>query len=94
MDDSRRLLQRPSGESSPGGEGASAGELDLALGTRRSPRVASLKERFGLEGYVISAVHLLKGIGILAGLEVMEVPGRRATSTRTTRGKPVMRWRR
>jgi 2,3-bisphosphoglycerate-independent phosphoglycerate mutase len=34
-----------------------------------------LKERFGIDGYVISAVHLIKGIGILAGLEVMEVPG-------------------
>jgi 2,3-bisphosphoglycerate-independent phosphoglycerate mutase len=33
------------------------------------------KERFGIEGYVISAVHLLKGIGIYAGLEVLEVPG-------------------
>jgi 2,3-bisphosphoglycerate-independent phosphoglycerate mutase len=35
----------------------------------------TLKERFGIEGYVISAVHLLKGIGILAGLEVLDVPG-------------------
>jgi 2,3-bisphosphoglycerate-independent phosphoglycerate mutase len=34
-----------------------------------------LKERFGIDGYVISAVHLIKGIGILAGLEVIEVPG-------------------
>jgi 2,3-bisphosphoglycerate-independent phosphoglycerate mutase len=35
----------------------------------------TLKERFGMDGYVISAVHLIKGIGILAGLEVLEVPG-------------------
>jgi 2,3-bisphosphoglycerate-independent phosphoglycerate mutase len=35
----------------------------------------TLKERFGIEGYVISAVHLLNGIGIFAGLEVLEVPG-------------------
>jgi len=35
----------------------------------------TLKQRFGIEGYVISAVHLLKGIGIFAGLEVLEVPG-------------------
>src|SRR4030066_1389356 len=41
----------------------------------RSPQMTTLKERFGSEGYVISAVHLLKGIGILAGLEVLEVPG-------------------
>jgi 2,3-bisphosphoglycerate-independent phosphoglycerate mutase len=44
-------------------------------GQGRSPQMVTLKERFGIEGYVISAVHLLKGIGILAGLEVVEVPG-------------------
>ncbi len=40
-----------------------------------SPRMVTLKERFGMDGYVISAVHLIKGIGMLAGLEVLEVPG-------------------
>ncbi|MFB3883903.1 MAG: cofactor-independent phosphoglycerate mutase [Thermodesulfobacteriota bacterium] len=44
-------------------------------GQGRSPQMVTLKERFGIEGYVISAVHLLKGIGILAGLETLEVPG-------------------
>jgi 2,3-bisphosphoglycerate-independent phosphoglycerate mutase len=44
-------------------------------GQGRSPQMITLRERFGIEGYVISAVHLLKGIGILAGLEVLEVPG-------------------
>ena len=44
-------------------------------GQGRSPRMITLKERFGMDGYVISAVHLIKGIGILAGLEVLEVPG-------------------
>jgi len=40
-----------------------------------SPKMITLKERFEMDGYVISAVHLIKGIGILAGLEVLEVPG-------------------
>jgi 2,3-bisphosphoglycerate-independent phosphoglycerate mutase len=44
-------------------------------GQGRSPHMTTLVERFGIEGYVISAVHLLKGIGILAGLEALEVPG-------------------
>src|SRR4030043_708462 len=44
-------------------------------GQGRPPQMTTLKKRFGIEGYVISAVHLLKGIGILAGLEVLEVPG-------------------
>ncbi len=44
-------------------------------GQGRSPQMVTLKERFGIEGYVISAVHLVKGIGLLAGLEVLPVPG-------------------
>ena len=44
-------------------------------GQGRTPQMITLKEHFGIEGYVISAVHLLKGIGILAGLKVLEVPG-------------------
>ncbi len=42
-------------------------------GTR--PAVPSLKTRFGLEGSVISAVDLVNGIGRLAGLEPIKVPG-------------------
>jgi 2,3-bisphosphoglycerate-independent phosphoglycerate mutase len=44
-------------------------------GQGRSPRMVTLKAQYGLDGYVISAVHLIKGIGILAGLKVLEVPG-------------------
>jgi 2,3-bisphosphoglycerate-independent phosphoglycerate mutase len=44
-------------------------------GQGRSPRMNTLKDRFGIEGCVISAVHLIKGIGMLAGLDVFEVPG-------------------
>jgi 2,3-bisphosphoglycerate-independent phosphoglycerate mutase len=44
-------------------------------GQGQSPQMTTLKDRFGVEGYVISAVHLLKGIGTYAGLEVLEVPG-------------------
>ncbi|HSB04731.1 MAG TPA: cofactor-independent phosphoglycerate mutase [Thermodesulfobacteriota bacterium] len=44
-------------------------------GQGRSPQMVSLKKRFGIDGFVISAVHLLKGMGVCAGLEVVEVPG-------------------
>jgi 2,3-bisphosphoglycerate-independent phosphoglycerate mutase len=44
-------------------------------GQGHSPQMVTLKQRFGMDGYVISAVHLIKGIGMLAGLEVLEVPG-------------------
>ncbi|MGB6555661.1 MAG: cofactor-independent phosphoglycerate mutase [Candidatus Binataceae bacterium] len=42
-------------------------------GTR--PAVPTLKERFGIEGSVISAVDLVNGIGRLAGLAPIKVPG-------------------
>ncbi len=42
-------------------------------GTR--PQLPSFKEKFGLQGSIISAVDLVKGIGKLAGLEIIKVPG-------------------
>jgi 2,3-bisphosphoglycerate-independent phosphoglycerate mutase len=44
-------------------------------GQGRAPQMKTLRERFGVEGAVISAVDLLKGIGRLAGLEIIDVPG-------------------
>lgn len=44
-------------------------------GHGKSPVLQSYKEKFGLNGAVISAVDLLKGIGLSAGLEVINVPG-------------------
>jgi 2,3-bisphosphoglycerate-independent phosphoglycerate mutase len=37
--------------------------------------MATYRERFGLSGAVISAVDLVKGIGVCAGLEIIDVPG-------------------
>ena len=44
-------------------------------GQGRSPQMPPLRERFKVNGFVISAVHLLKGIGVCAGLDVIDVPG-------------------
>lgn len=44
-------------------------------GQGRRPRMPTLKERFGIEGSIISAVDLMNGIGIYAGLKVVKVPG-------------------
>ena len=43
------------------------------------PRLDSFEEKYHLTGSVISAVDLIKGIGVLTGLNVIEVPG--ATGT-------------
>ncbi len=40
-----------------------------------TPTLASFASLYGLTGGIISAVDLLKGIGRLAGLEIIEVPG-------------------
>jgi len=40
-----------------------------------APVMPSLTERFGIQGVVISAVDLLKGLGICSGLEAVSVPG-------------------
>lgn len=44
-------------------------------GQGRRPAVPTIKQQFGLDGSVISAVDLVRGIGVLAGLEVINVPG-------------------
>ena len=44
-------------------------------GQGRPPKVPTLKERFGLTGAVISAVDLIRGIGLYAGLRPIPVPG-------------------
>lgn len=44
-------------------------------GQGTKPQLAKFKELYGLDGAIISAVDLLKGIGICAGLDIYEVPG-------------------
>jgi 2,3-bisphosphoglycerate-independent phosphoglycerate mutase len=44
-------------------------------GQGKAPDFPSLKERFGLSGGVISAVDLINGLGVYAGLERVSVPG-------------------
>jgi 2,3-bisphosphoglycerate-independent phosphoglycerate mutase len=44
-------------------------------GGGKKPKMKTLKKRFGLYGYTISAVDLIHGIGKAAGLEPIEVDG-------------------
>lgn len=44
-------------------------------GEGRKPALKSFREKYGLKGSVISAVDLIRGIGILAGLESIPVEG-------------------
>ncbi|MBJ6801461.1 cofactor-independent phosphoglycerate mutase [Geomonas propionica] len=44
-------------------------------GHGKAPAMDSFDARFGLTGAVISAVDLIKGIGVYAGLDIINVPG-------------------
>lgn len=44
-------------------------------GEGKMPTVPTLTKRFGISGAMISAVDLLKGLGVVGGLSVINVPG-------------------
>jgi 2,3-bisphosphoglycerate-independent phosphoglycerate mutase len=75
MEESQRLLKNHPVNHAREAKGLAPANSIWLWGQGRWPKMITLKERFGMDGYVISAVHLIKGIGILAGLEVLEVPG-------------------
>ena len=44
-------------------------------GEGKSPQMVTLAAQYGISSALISAVDLLKGIGVYAGMEIIEVPG-------------------
>jgi 2,3-bisphosphoglycerate-independent phosphoglycerate mutase len=56
-------------------------------GHGRKPVMDTYKQRYGLTGSVISAVDLIRGIGINAGLNIIEVPGATGYLDTNYRGK-------
>lgn len=56
-------------------------------GNGRKPLLPSFSEKYGLKGSVISAVDLIKGIGIFAGLSLIEVEGATGNIDTNYRGK-------
>lgn len=56
-------------------------------GEGKKPRLDSFKEKFGVDGSVISAVDLINGIGILAGLKPVHVEGATGTIHTNFEGK-------
>jgi len=56
-------------------------------GQGKAPRMRKIAERFQIRGGVISAVDLLNGIGVFAGLEVLPVEGATGYTDTNYRGK-------
>ena len=53
-------------------------------GQGKAPTVTPFRQQYGLNGAIISAVDLVRGVGQLAGWTRIDVPARPATSTPTT----------
>jgi len=53
----------------------------------KRPKMWTFKERFGVTGAVISAVDLIRGIGVYAGLEKIMVPGATGLADTNYEGK-------
>ena len=55
--------------------GKRPGNMIWPWGGGKKPNMPSFKEKYGLKAAVISAVDLIKGIGIYAGMKIINVPG-------------------
>jgi len=56
-------------------------------GQGKAPLMETYADKFGLSGAVISAVDLVRGIGVYAGLEIIKVPGATGYIDTNYRGK-------
>ncbi len=72
---SKRLLSEHSVNEWRRERGLRPANMIWPWGQGRSPVLPTIPEKYGLEGSIVTAVDLIKGLGIMAGLEVVEVPG-------------------
>ena len=56
-------------------EGKRPANMIWLWGPGPRPKLEPFQQRYGLRGAMISAVNLINGIGVYAGMEVIEVPG-------------------
>jgi 2,3-bisphosphoglycerate-independent phosphoglycerate mutase len=73
--ESRRLLEGHVVNEKRRQRGLRPANMIWPWGQGKPPSLTSIQERYSLQGAIITAVDLLKGLGIYAGLEVVNVPG-------------------
>ena len=56
-------------------QGKREGTAMWPWGQGRAMRVPTIEQEYGITGAMISAVDLMKGLGILRGMEIIDVPG-------------------
>jgi len=89
MNRARKTLAGHPVNASRRGSGKKPANAVWLWGQGRAPRMIKLTERYGLTGGVISAVDLLNGIGVYAGLTPIRVPGATGYADTDYRGKAV-----
>jgi 2,3-bisphosphoglycerate-independent phosphoglycerate mutase len=75
MEQSRRLLADHPVNQTRARNGQRRATSIWLWGQGRAPQLPPLTKRFGIKGGVISAVDIIHGLGVYAGLERIEVPG-------------------
>ncbi|MXW22169.1 MAG: cofactor-independent phosphoglycerate mutase [Candidatus Dadabacteria bacterium] len=75
MEKSRRILKDHPVNAKRRAEGKNTADSVWLWGEGTRPDMPPLQELYGITGSVVSAVDLVKGIGIFASMEVIEVPG-------------------
>ena len=75
MNDSRKIFEKHEVNIKRVEKSQSPANSVWLWGQGKSPSLPSFYEKYRLKGTVISAVDLIKGIGVLAGLKPIDVPG-------------------
>lgn len=73
--DSKPLLERHKVNQARANIGKHTGNMIWPWAQGRAPSMPTFRELYNISGAMISAVDLLKGLGVCAGLEVINVPG-------------------
>ncbi len=87
MERSRTILQDHPVNLKRAAQGKRTADSIWLWGEGRAPAMNPLTTRYGIKGGIISAVDLLRGIGICAGLEVLHVEGATGYIDTNYRGK-------
>jgi 2,3-bisphosphoglycerate-independent phosphoglycerate mutase len=73
--DSKKVLENHPVNVARRKAGKNPGNMIWPWGGGRKPHMPTFKEKFGVNAAVISAVDLVKGIGVYAGMKIVDVPG-------------------
>jgi len=87
MDRSRVILKDHPVNRQRAAKGKKTADCIWLWGEGRAPAMEPMTARYGIRGGIISAVDLLRGIGVYAGLEVLPVEGATGYTDTNYRGK-------